>query len=71
MASAMPPATIVLMPTICPYTSASGPPELPGASRTSACTQRRLHQTSRDGAHEAHWIPHRDDRRARLRFAVC
>src|SRR5216684_4912100 len=39
MASARRPATIVLMPMTRPRASASGPPELPGARRTSACTQ--------------------------------
>src|ERR1051326_6644696 len=42
-ASARPPATIiVLSPTTRPCASASGPPELPGTSPTSACTQVRL-----------------------------
>src|SRR5947208_2291126 len=39
MASARRPATIVLIPITWPRASASGPPELPGASRTLACTQ--------------------------------
>src|SRR5712664_3794160 len=38
-ASARRPATIVLMPMTRPRASASGPQELPGARRTSACTQ--------------------------------
>ncbi len=40
-ASASPPTTMLLIPTTRPRTSASGPPELPGASRRSAWTKRR------------------------------
>ena len=39
-ASASPPTTMLLMPTTRPCTSASGPPEFPGASIRSACTKR-------------------------------
>src|SRR5713101_7759902 len=39
MASAKRPATMVLMPMTRPRASASGPPEFPGARRTSDCTQ--------------------------------
>src|SRR6266851_1212648 len=39
MASARRPATMVLMPMTRPRASASGPPEFPGARRTSDCTQ--------------------------------
>src|SRR5712664_1389633 len=38
-ASARRPATMVLIPITRPCASASGPPELPGARRTLACTQ--------------------------------
>src|SRR5215475_8437575 len=40
IASARPPAIIVLIPTTRPVVSARGPPELPGASRRSAWIQR-------------------------------
>ncbi len=40
IASASPLAIMVLTPITSPRASASGPPELPGASRTLACTQR-------------------------------
>src|SRR3989475_6240856 len=40
IASARPPAIIVLMPTTRPAVSARGPPELPGARRRSAWIQR-------------------------------
>src|SRR5262245_65820187 len=40
IASARPPAIIVLIPTMRPVVSARGPPELPGASRRSAWIQR-------------------------------
>src|SRR6267143_650946 len=41
IASARPPAIIVLIPTTRPAVSARGPPEFPGARRTSAWIQRR------------------------------
>src|SRR5262249_55469215 len=41
IASARPPAIIVFMPTTFPAESARGPPELPGARRTSAWMKRR------------------------------
>src|SRR5262245_4629415 len=40
IASARPPAIIVLIPTTRPAVSARGPPELPGARRRSAWIQR-------------------------------
>src|SRR5262249_56540243 len=45
-ASARPPVIMVLMPTTRPAASASGPPEFPGASRTSAWIHRRPPRTN-------------------------
>ena len=73
---------MVLMPITRPYASASGPPELPGARRTSASTQlcaaesrqapERMHHTGGERADKAHGISDRHDQFAhaqRVRIA--